>query len=108
MTQESKQGERRRILEMEEDGSGIGNLQASPDETVIKLTNAKIRPETPVRWCRQGKVPFDIVRVFDVKKCELEDLEALKELCGELEEDHIQTEKQLNEDFGASNFNLCQ
>ena len=87
---------------MEEDASRIGNLQTSSDETVIKLTDAGIRPETPVRWCRQGKAPLYIVRVFDVKKCEL------KELRGELEEHHIQTEKQLSEDFGAANFNLCQ
>ena len=34
----------------------------------------------------------------------IEDLEALKELSDELEENHMETEKQLNEDLGASNF----
>ena len=33
----------------------------------------------------------------------IEDLEALKELSDELEENHMETEKQLNEDLGASN-----
>jgi dynactin 1 len=38
----------------------------------------------------------------------IEDLEALKELSDELEENHMETEKQLNEDLGASNFKICQ
>jgi len=45
MTQTSEQGQGRRILDMEKDISGIGNFQASCDETVIKLANAKIKLE---------------------------------------------------------------
>ena len=36
----------------------------------------------------------------------IEDLEALKELSDELEENHMETEKQLHEDLGASNINI--
>ena len=45
MTRESGQEQRRRIFDMEGDVSAIGDLQASGDETVIKLTNAKIQIE---------------------------------------------------------------
>jgi len=63
MTQESEQEQRRRIPEMEKDVFGIDNLQASCDETVIP-------------WIYRKST-----------KCKLEDLEALKELCDELEEE---------------------
>ena len=36
----------------------------------------------------------------------IEDLEALKELNDELEENHIETERQLNEDLGMTNCNF--
>ena len=47
MTQESEQEQRRRISEtrMEKDVSGIDDLQASYDETVIKLSNAEVQIE---------------------------------------------------------------
>lgn len=34
----------------------------------------------------------------------IEDLEALKELSDELEENHVETEKQLHEDLGLSQY----
>ena len=37
MTQESEQGQGRRILDTEKDVSGIGDFQASCDETVINV-----------------------------------------------------------------------
>jgi len=45
MTQESEQEQQRPISEMEMDVSGMVNLQASYDETVIKLSNAEIQIE---------------------------------------------------------------
>ena len=45
MTRDFGQEQRRRIPDMEWDVSAIGDLQASCDETVIKLTNAKIQIE---------------------------------------------------------------
>lgn len=37
----------------------------------------------------------------------IEDLEALKELNDELEENHVETEKQLNEDLGMKKARRC-
>jgi len=45
MTQESEQEQRRRISEMERDVSGFDGLQASYDETLIKLSNAEVQIE---------------------------------------------------------------
>ncbi|KIM47423.1 hypothetical protein M413DRAFT_439091 [Hebeloma cylindrosporum] len=112
MTQESEQEQRRRISEMEKDVSGIDSLQASYDETVIKLSNAETQIEDLKLQLDDALAAEDmLVRLternlvlgekIEEMRITIEDLEALKELSDELEENHMETEKQLNEDLEA-------
>ncbi|KAF9478081.1 dynactin [Pholiota conissans] len=112
ISQESEQEQRRRISEMERDLSGVENLQTSYDEAVIKLSNAEKQIEDLKLQLDDALSMEDMLVGLTAKTLQLgeqveemritiEDLEVLKQLSEELEENHVETEKQLNEDLEA-------
>ncbi|KAF8893676.1 dynein associated protein-domain-containing protein [Gymnopilus junonius] len=112
MTQETEQDQRRRISELEKDSSGIDALQASYEESLIKLANAEVQIEDLKLQLDDALTAEDMVvrlternllygEKIEEMRITIEDLEALKELSDELEENHMETEKQLQEDLDA-------
>ncbi|KAG6857289.1 hypothetical protein H0H87_006482 [Tephrocybe sp. NHM501043] len=110
MTQETDQDQRRRISEMEKDIIGVDELQSQYEATLIKLTNAEIQVEDlklqldDALGAEEMLVQLTERNLMLGEKIEemritIEDLEALKELSDELEENHVETEKQLHEDL---------
>ncbi|KDR85814.1 hypothetical protein GALMADRAFT_234908 [Galerina marginata CBS 339.88] len=117
MSQESEQDQRRRISEMEKDVSNIEGLQASYDESLIKLANAETQIEDLKLQLDDALAAEDmLVRLternlmlgekIEEMRITIEDLEALKELSDELEENHMETEKTLHEDLEAKDTQL--
>lgn len=110
MTQETEQEQRRRIAEMEKDIIGLDDLQSQYDSTLIKLSNAETQIEDlklqldDALGAEEMLVQLTERNLMLSEKIEemritIEDLEALKELSDELEENHGETEKQLHEDL---------
>ncbi|KAF8634861.1 hypothetical protein AX15_000617 [Amanita polypyramis BW_CC] len=110
VTSETEQEQRKRILEMEKDVGEFEQLQAQYDEALVKLTNAEVQVEDLKLQLDDALGAEEMVVQLTERNLELgekieemritiEDLEALKELNDELEENHVETEKQLNEDL---------
>ncbi|GLB43572.1 putative dynein associated protein [Lyophyllum shimeji] len=110
ITQETEQEQRRRIAEMEKDIVGVDDLQSQYESTLIKLSNAEVQIEDlklqldDALGAEEMLVQLTERNLMLGEKIEemritIEDLEALKELSDELEENHVETEKQLNEDL---------
>ncbi|EGN93727.1 hypothetical protein SERLA73DRAFT_172019 [Serpula lacrymans var. lacrymans S7.3] len=112
MSQETEQEQRRRITEMEKDITGVDDLQASYEETLIKLSNAEIQiddlklqlddalgaEEMLVQLTERNLMLGEKIEEMRIT---IEDLEALKELNDELEENHIETEKSMQDEIDA-------
>ena len=110
MTQENDLEQKRRIAEMEKDMSGVDDLQSHHDSAMIKLANAEVQiqdlklqlddalgaEEMLVQLTERN---LELGEKIEEMRITIEDLEALKELNDELEENHIETEKALNEDL---------
>ncbi|KAG7100040.1 hypothetical protein E1B28_001826 [Marasmius oreades] len=110
MTQETDQDQRRRIAEMGRDMEGLDDLQSQYDSTLIKLANAETQVEDLKLQLDDALGAEDLLvqlternlmlgEKIEEMRITIEDLEALKELSDELEENHIETEKQLHEDI---------
>ncbi|TFL06330.1 dynein associated protein-domain-containing protein [Pterulicium gracile] len=110
VTQENDQDHRKRITEMEKDVLDIEELRSSYDSTVIKLNNADVQIEDLKLQLDVALGAEDMIVDLTEQNLELkdkieemrimvEDLEALKELSDELEENHVETEKALLEDL---------
>ncbi|KAG6865099.1 hypothetical protein C0991_005060 [Blastosporella zonata] len=119
MTQETEQEQRRRINEMEKDIVGIDDLQSQYETSLIKLTNAEIQIEDlklqldDALGAEEMLVQLTERNLMLGEKIEemritIEDLEALKELSDELEENHVETEKQLHEDLNQKDSQIHQ
>ncbi|KAF5385085.1 hypothetical protein D9615_001067 [Tricholomella constricta] len=117
MTQETEQDQRRRISEMEKDIVGIDDLQSQYESTLIKLTNAEVQIEDlklqldDALGAEEMLVQLTERNLMLGEKIEemritIEDLEALKELSDELEENHVETEKQLNDDLNQKDVQI--
>ncbi|KAF8167287.1 dynactin [Crassisporium funariophilum] len=117
MTQETDQEQRRRISEMEKDVASIDKLEASYEEALIKLSNAETEIDGLKLQLDDALAAEDmLVRLternlmlgekIEEMRITIEDLEALKELSDELEENHTETEKQLHEDLDAKDAQL--
>lgn len=59
----------------------------------------------PLRWGTKCLVRLFWQKIEEMR-ITIEDLEALKELNDELEENHLETEKQLYEDIGMCSYRL--
>ncbi|KAJ6508957.1 dynactin [Mycena sanguinolenta] len=112
MSQETEQEQRRRIVEMEKDVVGIDELQSNYETTQIKLANAEIQIEDlkmqldDALGAEEMLVQLTERNLLLGEKIEemritIEDLEALRELNDELEENHVETEKAMTEDLEA-------
>nr|GAT55786.1 predicted protein [Mycena chlorophos] len=112
MTQETDHEQRRRIAEMERDVAGTEELQSKYETTEIKLANAEIQIEDlkmqldDALGAEEMLVQLTERNLMLGEKIEemritIEDLEALRELNDELEENHVETEKALTEEIDA-------
>ncbi|TFK42165.1 dynactin [Crucibulum laeve] len=110
MSQETEAEQRRRIAEMESDITGLDELQAQHEETLIRLSNSEQQiddlklqlddalgaEEMLVQLTERNLMLGEKIEEMRIT---IEDLEALKELNDELEENHMETEKQMQEDL---------
>ncbi|KAF7307559.1 CAP-Gly domain-containing protein [Mycena indigotica] len=110
MTQETDHEQKRRIAEMERDVAGTEELQSKYETTEIKLANAEIQIEDlkmqldDALGAEEMLVQLTERNLMLGEKIEemrvtIEDLEALRELNDELEENHVETERALMEDL---------
>ncbi|PBK76520.1 dynactin [Armillaria solidipes] len=117
MTQETEMEQRRKISEMEKDVGGIEDLQSQYDSVTIKLSNAEIQIEDlklqldDALGVEEMLVQLTERNLMLGEKIEemritIEDLEALKELSDELEENHVETEKALHEDLQSKDIQI--
>ncbi|KAF9011292.1 dynactin [Cyathus striatus] len=117
MSQETEQELRHRIQDMEKDVSGIDELQAQYEESLIKLSNAETEIEGLKLQVDDSLGVEDMLvqlternlmlgEKIEEMRITIEDLEALKELNDELEENHLETEKQMQEDLDAKDVEI--
>ncbi|KAJ7650592.1 dynactin [Roridomyces roridus] len=117
MSQETEADQRRRIAEMEKDLVGIDELQSNYETTQIRLANAEIQVEDlkmqldDALGAEEMLVQLTERNLMLGEKIEemritIEDLEALRELNDELEENHVETEKALMEDLEAKDVQI--
>ncbi|KAF9022611.1 dynactin [Hymenopellis radicata] len=117
MTQETDLDQRRKISELQKDIGSVDELQSQYDSSVIKLANAEIQIEDlklqldDALGAEEMLVQLTERNLMLGEKIEemritIEDLEALKELSDELEENHVETEKNLHEDLDAKDMQI--
>ncbi|KXN84997.1 hypothetical protein AN958_11842 [Leucoagaricus sp. SymC.cos] len=110
LSQDTEHEQRKRIQEMEKDIETLDELQVQYDETLIKLANAETEIEGLKLQLDDALHAEDLLVKLTERNLELgekieemritiEDLEALQELNDELEENHMETEKQLYDDI---------
>ncbi|CAL1693902.1 unnamed protein product [Somion occarium] len=119
LSHETEQEQRRRITEMEKDVTGLDELQGQYESTLIKLTNAEVQIEDlkmqldDALGAEEMLVQLTERNLMLGEKIEemritIEDLEALKELNDELEENHVETEKVMQEDLNAKDADIFE
>ncbi|OCH92962.1 dynactin [Obba rivulosa] len=117
ISQETDQEQRRRIAEMEKDVTTLDELQSQYDTTLVKLTNAEIQIEELKMQIDDALGAEDLLvqlternlmlsEKIEEMRITIEDLEALKELSDELEENHVEAEKALQDDLDAKDVQL--
>ncbi|EMD32620.1 hypothetical protein CERSUDRAFT_161581 [Gelatoporia subvermispora B] len=117
ISQETDQEQRRRISEMEKDVTTLDELQSQYDTTLVKLANAEIQIEELKMQLDDALGAEDLLvqlternlmlsEKIEEMRITIEDLEALKELSDELEENHVETEKALQDDLDAKDIQL--
>ncbi|KAI0931161.1 hypothetical protein AcW2_000104 [Taiwanofungus camphoratus] len=117
ISQETEQEQRRRIAEMEKDVTSLDEIQSQYESTLIILSNAETQIEDlkvqldDALGAEEMLVQLTERNLMLGEKIEemritIEDLEALKELNDELEENHIETEKVMQEDLDAKDVQI--
>ncbi|KAK2464772.1 hypothetical protein APHAL10511_003190 [Amanita phalloides] len=110
VSSDTEQEQRKRIMEMEKDINEFEELQAQYDEALVKLANAEVQVEdlklqlddalgAEEMLVQLTERNLELGEKIEEMRITIEDLEALKELNDELEENHIETERQLNADI---------
>ncbi|KAG1848525.1 dynein associated protein-domain-containing protein [Suillus subalutaceus] len=110
MSQETEQEQRRRIAEMEKDITSIDDLQGQYEQTLIKLSNAETQISSLQQQLDDALGAEDLLvqlternlslsEKIEEQRITIEDLEALKELTDELEENHVQVERELRDEI---------
>ncbi|KZT27488.1 hypothetical protein NEOLEDRAFT_1060271 [Neolentinus lepideus HHB14362 ss-1] len=117
ISQETDLDQRRRIQEMEKDVGTLDELQTQYEETLIKLSNAEVQIEDLKMQLDDALGAEDLLvqlternlmlsEKIEEMRITIEDLEALKELNDELEENHMETEKTLQEEIDVKDSEL--
>ncbi|KAL1950983.1 hypothetical protein VTO73DRAFT_132 [Trametes versicolor] len=112
ISSETDQEQRRRIAEMEKDVTSLDDLQGQYESTLIKLQNADVQIEDLKLQLDDALGAEDLLvqlternlmlgEKIEEMRITIEDLESLKELNDELEENHVETEKAMQEEIDA-------
>ncbi|KAG8695388.1 hypothetical protein FRC09_009176 [Ceratobasidium sp. 395] len=112
LSHETDVEQKRKITELERELSGVDELQTSFDETLTKLTNADAQIEDlkmqldDALGAEEMLVQLTDRNLMLSEKIEemrvtIEDLEALKELNDEIEENHVEAERAMQEEINA-------
>ncbi|KAH9982314.1 dynein associated protein-domain-containing protein [Lactifluus volemus] len=119
LSQETEQEQRRRITEMEKDVMSVEDLSAQLESTLIKLANADTQIEDLKIQLDNALGAEEMVfqlternlmlgEKIEEMRVTIEDLEALKELGEELEENHIETEKTMQDEINEKDVQLAE
>ncbi|PCH34381.1 dynactin [Wolfiporia cocos MD-104 SS10] len=112
ISQETEQEQRRRITDMEKDVSDAEELRVQLEEALYKLANAEVQVEELKEQLDDALGAEDLLvqlternlmlgEKIEEMRITIEDLEALRELNDELEENHVETEKAMQEDIDS-------
>ncbi|TFK65445.1 hypothetical protein BDN72DRAFT_824554 [Pluteus cervinus] len=110
ITQDNDQEQRRRINDMEKDLSNFDEIQTQYETTLIMMSNAQTEISDLKAQLDDAMSAEDMLvqlternlvlgEKIEEMRITIEDLEALKELNDELEENHMETEKMLHDDI---------
>ncbi|KAG8838361.1 hypothetical protein FRC18_004966 [Serendipita sp. 400] len=117
ISQETEQDHRRKIAELEKELAASEEMQSEFDTTLQRLANADVQIESLKQQLDDAMGAEEMLvqlternlllgEKIEEMRVVIEDLEALKELNDELEENHIETEKALQEDIEAKEAQL--
>ncbi|TFY71856.1 hypothetical protein EVG20_g1162 [Dentipellis fragilis] len=117
ITQETEQEQRRRIADMEKDVMNVDELQTQLEETLIQLSNAETQVDELKGQLDDALGAEEMLmqlternlmlgEKIEEMRITIEDLEALKELNDELEENHLETEKSMQEEIDEKDIQM--
>ncbi|KAF8317347.1 hypothetical protein DL93DRAFT_2165610 [Clavulina sp. PMI_390] len=110
ITHEAEADSRRKIADLEHELAATDEMQSQFEQTLSRLENAENQVDDLKQQLDDALGAEDLVvqlteRTLEMSekmeqmRAEIEDLEALKELSDELEENHVETERTLQEDI---------
>ncbi|KAN0135638.1 Dynein associated domain containing protein [Lactarius tabidus] len=119
LSHETEQEQRKRISEMEKDVMSVDDLSTQLESTLIKLANADTQIEDlklqldDALGAEEMLVQLTERNLMLGEKIEemritIEDLEALKELGEELEENHVETERSMQDEINEKDVQLAE
>ncbi|KAI9513092.1 dynein associated protein-domain-containing protein [Russula earlei] len=119
VSQDTEQEQRRRIADMEKDVMNVEDLSTQLESTLIKLTNAETQIEDLKIQLDDALGAEEMVvqltertltlgEKIEEMRVTIEDLEALKELGEELEENHVETERAMQDEINEKDVQLAE
>ncbi|KAH9043663.1 dynein associated protein-domain-containing protein [Lactarius pseudohatsudake] len=119
LSQETEQEQRKRITEMEKDVMSVDDLSTQLESTLIKLSNADAQIEDLKIQLDDALGAEEMVvqlternltlgEKIEEMRITIEDLEALKELAEELEENHVETERAMQDEINEKDVQLAE
>ncbi|KAH8991941.1 dynein associated protein-domain-containing protein [Lactarius akahatsu] len=119
LSQETEQEQRKRINEMEKDVMSVDDLSTQLESTLIKLSNADAQIEDLKIQLDDALGAEEMVvqlternltlgEKIEEMRITIEDLEALKELAEELEENHVETERAMQDEINEKDVQLVE
>ncbi|KAI9445370.1 dynein associated protein-domain-containing protein [Lactarius indigo] len=119
LSQETEQEQRKRITEMEKDVMSVDDLSTQLESALIKLSNADTQIEDLKIQLDDALGAEEMVvqlternltlgEKIEEMRITIEDLEALKELGEELEENHVETERAMQDEINEKDVQLAE
>ncbi|KAF8273848.1 dynactin [Lactarius quietus] len=119
LSHDTEQEQRKRIAEMEKDVMSVDDLSTQLESTLIKLTNADTQIEDLKIQLDDALGAEEMVvqlternlmlgEKIEEMRITIEDLEALKELGEELEENHVETERAMQDEINEKDVQLAE
>jgi dynactin 1 len=119
LSHETEQEQRKRITEMEKDVMSVDDLSTQLESTLIKLVNADTQIEDLKLQLDDALGAEEMVmqlternlmlgEKIEEMRITIEDLEALKELGEELEENHVETERAMQDEINEKDVQLAE